>query len=125
MTRRIAVAMFSGAISLACGCSRPTQPSTVSSITITGTTFFTAVGQTSQLTATAMLTDGTSANVSARALWQSSSNAVATVTPAGVVTINGFGVADITSLYHGASGMTSVQAVPPPSLPVFNAPNAH
>jgi hypothetical protein len=115
------VVMVSGAVIIADACSGPTSPSTVSSITITGTTLFNAVGQTSQLTATATLTDGSSLNVSAQATWQSSSYAVATVSAAGFVSVDGFGAADIIATYHGMSGMISVRVVPPPPSLVLAA----
>jgi uncharacterized protein YjdB len=116
MKLRGLVAMVSGAVIVVGGCSGPTSPSMVSSISLTGPTFFSAVGETGQLTAEARLADGTSSNVTDQASWQSSNNAVATVSAAGFVTVEGFGAADITCTYHGGSGMISVLAVPPPFL---------
>jgi hypothetical protein len=84
---------------------------------VSGTPFFTAANQTSQLTATATLANGTTQNVSAQATWQSSNTAVATVSATGLVTSVGAGTAIISAAYQGQTGtvLTSV-AIPSPSI---------
>jgi hypothetical protein len=114
----VAVVLFA-VIAAVSGCSSPAGPSGVSSVTITGTTFLTAVGQTSALIATATLSDGTMLNVTTRATWQSSNTVVAAVSRAGIVTVRGFGAADITAAYQGTTGSVSVLAMPPPSAAVI------
>ena len=80
----------------------PVPARTVSSIVITGTA--PAVGATSQFTATATLSDGTTQNVTTQAAWQSSNPAVVTVSGSGVVTGVGIGEADVRASYQSASG---------------------
>ena len=58
---------------------------TVSSVAVNGSTDFTSIGQTVQLTATATFSDGATQNVSATATWQALSVG-ATVTSGGLVT---------------------------------------
>ena len=118
MKLRVLVATISATVVLAGGCSTPTTtPSAVSSIAITGNTFFDALGLTSQLTATATLTDGTNSQVSAQAIWQSSNDLVAAVSVGGLVTVKGFGAADITATYRGVAGVITVLVMPPPPSP--------
>jgi uncharacterized protein YjdB len=100
------------------GCSTGLQqPSTLNSITITGTTTLSAVGQTTQLTATATLLGGTSSNVSTQATWQSSNDGVAVISATGLVTASGYGIADISAAYQGMTGGVSVSVTPPPPRP--------
>jgi hypothetical protein len=96
----------------------PAQP-TVTSITVTGTLSLSAVGQVTQLTATAVMSNGTSQNVTSQATWQSSSSAVATVSSAGVVTAVASGTATITASYQSKSG-TLVVTVTIPQIPNIN-----
>ena len=108
-------AMFSacGESSLAAPSSTPTPhtttvPSTrTSSIAVTGTV--PAAGQTSQLTATATLSNGTMQDVTTQATWSSSSTDAATVTSGGllkVLTLTSCAV--ITATYQGMSGQLSL-----------------
>src|SRR5213593_3236997 len=60
--------------------SAPSAPTTTA-LAVTGTT--PAIGETIQFTATAMRSDGTTANVTLQAAWQSSTTAVATVSANG------------------------------------------
>jgi hypothetical protein len=85
--------------------SSPTAPST-SSITVTGSV--PAVGQTSQLTAKAILSNGTLQDVTTQAMWSSSNTAVATVTSSGLLKVLQVGAADITATYQSVSGRLSV-----------------
>jgi Bacterial Ig-like domain (group 2) len=67
---------------------------------------------TAQLEAVATLADGASQNVSAQAVWQSSNSVVAVVSATGFVAAGGFGAADITATYHGATGTVRVTFSP-------------
>ncbi len=86
----------------------PQSPPTVISIAISGTAALTAVGQTSSLTATATLTDGTTQNVTNSSTWASSSSAVATVSSAGLVTAVTAGTATMTATYQGKAGTLGI-----------------
>jgi len=113
-------------IATACGAPppqpSPPSPPTVISIAISGTAALTAVGQTSPLTATATLTDGTTQNVTNSSTWVSSSSAVATVSGAGLVTAVAAGTATMTAAYQGKTGTLSITV----SIPVAAGPgNAH
>lgn len=74
------------------------------SVTVGGTTTLTAVGQTTQLTATEGLTDGTTQDVTTQATWQSSNAGIATVSATGLVTAVALGEATITATFQGVSG---------------------
>jgi hypothetical protein len=99
----------------ACGRSSSSAPSsntpgapsasTVTSVTVTGTP--PAVGGTSQFTATAALSNGTTQDVTSQAVWDSSNPSVATVV-AGRVTGVAPGEVDITATYQGVSGRTRI-----------------
>jgi hypothetical protein len=98
-----------GALLSACS-SNPAAPTT-STITIAGAV--PPVGQTSQLTATATLSNGTSQNVTTQATWSSSNPAVATITAGGLLTVVSlaFGSATITAIYQSQSGILTVAGV--------------
>src|SRR5215470_7075615 len=107
-------AMFSacGESSLAAPSATPpphttTDPSMrTSSIAVTGTV--PAAGQTSQLTATATLSNGTMQDVTTQATWSSSSTDAATVTSGGVLKVLTTGCAVITATYQGMSGQLAL-----------------
>jgi hypothetical protein len=85
--------------------SSPGKPSpTLTGVTVSGTQNLTAVGQATQLTATAVYSDGSNQNVTNSATWQSSNSSVAGVSPGGVVTAVNFGQASITATYQSANG---------------------
>lgn len=88
-----------------------------------------AKGNSLQLTATAIYSDGTQKNVSSSASWQASPASVATITGAGNLTGLGKGNASITATFQEMTGNTSLTVGPPvivsvavaasnPSLPV-------
>jgi len=88
--------------------STPAAPTpTVTSIAVNGTAA--AAGETAQFTATATLSNGTTDNVTARATWESSNDAVATVSSAGVVKSIAAGDSDITATYAGGKGSLHVR----------------
>jgi hypothetical protein len=88
-------------------------PPTVSSIAITTTASIAtiSVGQTIQLTATAALSNGSTQNVSTQATWQSSNQAVATVSSTGLVTSITSGTANIAATYQGKIGTITISVL--------------
>ena len=89
----------------------PTNPAaSVTSIVVTGSA--PPVGLTAQFTATAMLSNGTTQNVTSQATWQSSNSAVATVSNAGVVTGVAPGEVDITATNQTIAGRVRLTIVP-------------
>ena len=88
--------------------SGPAAPTpTVNAVTVSGTS--PALGETSQFTATATLSTGTTQDVTAQATWQSSDGAVASVSGSGVVRSMAVGEADITATYSGVRGSQHVR----------------
>ena len=95
----------------------PTATPTVTLIVVTGTAALTDKGQTSQLTATATLSDGTAQNVTNSALWQSSIPATAAVSNTGLVTALAIGTPTITATHQGKSGTLALSIGAPASQP--------
>src|SRR5258706_10778104 len=89
---------------------------TVVKLTITGLPTTVAYQQSVQLTATVTLADGTQQR-RLDAAWQSSDTTVATVSPTGVLTMIGFGDADVTATFQNlrASGHVTLQKPRAPS----------
>lgn len=81
-----------------------TTPQPVPVLTVSGQASFTAVGQTSQLTAILTNTDGTTSDVTTVAKWSSSNTAVAQVSSSGLVTALGKGATVISATLTNASG---------------------
>jgi hypothetical protein len=102
-------------VSWSCGgsSSSPMAPSsaTVSSVAVNGSTDFTSIGQTVQLTALATFSDGATQNVSATATWQALSPS-ATVTSGGLVTAVTSGTVTIMATFQGKSGLAVVRISP-------------
>lgn len=101
-------------------CDKPTAPTTnvspgLLSLNISGNTSLSAIGETSQLTASAAYADGTTKDVSNTVGWQSQIPAVATVSPSGLLTATGFGrTAIIADLLPGlARSVADVRVLPP------------
>jgi hypothetical protein len=103
------------AVSWSCGGPpwSPTAPSsaTLSSVAVYGSTDFTSIGETVQLTATATFSDGATQNVSATAAWRALSDG-ATVTAGGLVTAVTSGTVTIMATYQGKSGLAVVRIAP-------------
>jgi uncharacterized protein YjdB len=95
---------------LACGQST-TTPTSVSSVSVTGTA--PAMGATSQFAAMATLSDGTTQDVTSQATWQSSNTAVATVSTAGVVTGVDAGTVSVQATYQSITGSDEITVVAP------------
>lgn len=82
----------------------PPKPPTVTSVSVTGQTAFTAIDQNAQFTATAHLSDNTTSNVTNTASWQSSNPLIASVSSSGVVTTRGAGTATISATAQAIIG---------------------
>lgn len=80
----------------------------VTSVTVSGSGALTAAGQAAQLTATASLSDGSSQDVTSKAVWMVVNPGVASVSTAGVVTGVGFGTTKVKATYQGVAGEMSV-----------------
>ena len=114
------------ATAVSCG-KTPTTPTSVSgqpqpttrTVIVAGTASL-IPGQTSQLTATATLTDGSIVNVSAAAQWGSSNESVVRVSAAGVATAADIGSADVSAVYQGVRSNALSVAVrrPDPALTI-------
>jgi hypothetical protein len=79
----------------------------VASVTVTGTTSLT-IGQTSQFTATAHFSNGTSQDQTLVSQWSSSNASVASVSGSGVVTAVSNGSVTITATFQGLQGAGAV-----------------
>ena len=116
---RVAAALVLGAAVAACDKSSPTEPTgppppaavTVTAVTVAGNVDV-SEGSTSQLTATATLSDGSTENDTTQATWTSSNTMVATVSGTGLVTAIGTGTADISATYSGQTGRRTLQVLP-------------
>ena len=84
----------------------PLKPTTVSSVTVTGTA--PNVGATAQLSAVANLSDGTTQSVTSQATWTSSNPSVANVSGTGLVAGVSAGAATITASYQSVNGTMPV-----------------
>jgi hypothetical protein len=99
------------------GGNAPTTPSvSVSSVAVTGWLSPLAVGDTLQLTATAVLSDGSTRSVTTSASWQSTNTSIATVSTTGVATGIGNGSADIRATYQGQTGGQTISVAQPSGL---------
>ncbi len=109
LIKAVSVAMMIAAVVAACKDKSTTPPTpTTQSIAIAGTLSLANKNQTSQLTATATMSDGTTVNVTATSSWSSSSTAVATVNSGGLVTALTNGTSVITATYQGKSQTSTV-----------------
>jgi hypothetical protein len=90
----------------------PTSP-VVAAVAITGVPSAMTVGQTAQLTASVTLTDGTRLDATGTASWQSSTPSVATVSTAGLLTVVGFGEADVVATVQTVRGTAHLSVTRP------------
>jgi hypothetical protein len=116
----VALALF------ATGCGgagqNPTAPSpppapTTTAVTVSGWLSPLEVGQSVQLTASAVLSDGSSRFVTTEATWQSSNAAVAIVSPAGLVVGQAAGSAEIRATYQARTGALDLSVTGPDRPP--------
>jgi hypothetical protein len=99
----------------------PTAPSgttttpqpTLKGVSITGNVTLTAVGETSQLTATATFTDNSTKDVTTAGRWQGGDSRVLTVSSGGLLTITGLGASWIQFGYLTQGAVAQVTATPP------------
>jgi len=115
--RALRLATASALLVLAASCSRTSSPPasptpSVTSIAVEGSA--PAVGATSQLKATATLSDGTTQIVTNQATWRSSNASIVTISATGVATGIAAGDVEITASYSGVTG-TARLAVRTPS----------
>ncbi len=104
-TMRLWSSLLAFAIGACGGGSDPSVPTEIS--LNTSTLAFTSIGATQQLTATVLDQDGNPLS-GAQVTWSSSSDAVATVSPTGLVTATGPGTAEITATSGEATGTAEV-----------------
>ncbi len=115
-------------MSAACDSTKPPTPSapiqttpTVTAVSISGLPAAFVVGESVQLTAFAILPDGTKLDATATANWTSSAPAVATVSATGLLTVTGIGDADVSATVQNVRGTAHVAvAKPEPTTPRFD-----
>ena len=91
----------------------PPPPPVVVSVALTGNVLLTAVGETSQLTLTASLSDGTSKDVTRDGRWTIGDARVVTLAPDGLLTVVGLGRTFVNVSYAGRNAFSRVTATPP------------
>jgi len=87
---------------VASACGSSTSPSSVSTVSVTGAP--PVVGSSSQYTATATMSNGSTEIVTSTATWASSDPTIATVSPGGLVTAIAEGTATIQATFENISG---------------------
>lgn len=96
----------------------PTAPTpVVISVSLSGSSAFTAPGQSSQLSAIANYSNNTTENVTTNAVWQTSNPIVAVVSGSGLLMARGVGAAQVTAVYQGQTGTADVTVSGPPPPP--------
>lgn len=88
----------------------PTPSPTVTRVSISGNLSLTRIGETTQLTATATLSDNTTKDVTSAATWQWGDARVVTVSPSGLLTVVGFGATWISANYQSRGAGATVTA---------------
>jgi len=104
------IAMAAGLALFAVACGSSTSPSTVSTVAITGTP--PAVGATSQFSAVATLSDGTTLDVTNVSTWGSSNAAEAVVSSTGLVTGVAAGSVTVQATYQSVTGSDQITLTP-------------
>lgn len=95
---------------VASACGSATSPSVVSSVSVTGAP--PVVGSSSQYTATATMSNGTTEVVTSTSTWTSSDPNVATVSPGGLVTAIAEGTVSIQATFENISGSEPTTVLP-------------
>lgn len=80
------------------------------------------VGDAVQLSASATLSDNTSLDVTGTASWQTSASTVASVSTSGLLTVTGFGAADVSATYRGVRSVSQVTVPTPAPTPTPPTP---
>ena len=91
----------------------PPSVAAVTRIVISGKAALTAVGDSSQLTATAQRADGTTTDVTGIATWTSSDGSTIDISSTGLATVRRLGIASVTALYDTKVGFLQIKATPP------------
>jgi hypothetical protein len=91
----------------------PPPAPVVVSIALTGNVLLSAVGETSQLTLTASLSDGTTKDVTREGRWTIGDSRVASLAVDGLLTVLGLGRTSVNVNYLGKFATASVTATPP------------
>jgi hypothetical protein len=87
-------------------------PPTVTRLALGGSGQFTRIGETSQLTATATLSDNTTKDVTSSVTWTVGDPRVVNVSTAGLLTVMQFGATYVQGQYQNRYGSLSVTATP-------------
>ena len=93
--------------------SPPPSTNIVSRLTITGNISLTAIGETSQLTATATLNDNSTKDVTNQGRWQALDARVITVNQGGLLVVTGLGATWVAFTYQSTSATVQVTSTPP------------
>lgn len=107
---------------LGCGGKSPAAPGSSGSLSITGETILTSLGQTTPLGAT-HLVNGLARSVTTESLWSSSSTLVVAVSQQGVVTAQSVGSADVTATYNGTSATLHIVVATAEDCGSYDWPN--
>jgi len=113
-------------VSMNCG-SHPTSPTTptpppspapppaptVTRLSITGNGQLTRLGETSQLTATATLSDNTTKDITSSVTWMVADARVVNISSLGLLTVLQFGATSVSVLYQNRGAGLTVTATPP------------
>ena len=107
------VAAFGGVFSACHGLASTSPSQSTTAVSVTGTNYFSAIGQHQQFTATATLSNGTKQDVTAAATWTLAAGATGiSVSSTGLVTAQGFGSGTVVATYQGQSGSLDVLVEP-------------
>jgi hypothetical protein len=90
----------------------PSPPAQVIALIVTGNVSLGAIGETSQLTARATMSDGSIKDVTSAAQWTSEDVTALTVTPGGLVTVVRYGRTFVRAAYAPKSGGVAISATP-------------
>jgi Carboxypeptidase regulatory-like domain/Bacterial Ig-like domain (group 2) len=104
---RVIAMLLAASVASRCGSvggAHPSPTPTVTAVLVTSGGASAQTGQSTQLTATATLSDGTTQTVTTQATWGSTNTAVATVSSAGVVTFVAPGDVDVRATYQSVMG---------------------
>jgi uncharacterized protein YjdB len=98
------------------------NPAVMTSIAVTPVNQSVASGQTQQFTATANCSDGSTKDLTATAIWSSSSPALASINSGGLATGVAVGTATITAASSGMSASTAIRVTPAALLSISVTP---
>ena len=102
----VVFAVLAAGLSIAACGSSPNSPTTVSTVSVSGTA--PGVGATAQFTAIATLAGGATEDVTTSATWTSSDTTIAAVSSSGVVTSLASGNVVISASFSGMAGSGSI-----------------